>query len=108
MNKFNFDYQQDFFTINSKLNDSHITFAHCINKDKIHWTYRSVAFIADERLMLRENTTTFDLMGSIKAYSWFSLLVYGVLRHFQQYFSNIVAVSFIVGRTKVPAHFMNT
>ena len=36
MNKFNFDYQQDFFTINSKLNDSHITFAHCINKDKIH------------------------------------------------------------------------
>ena len=51
-------------------------------------------------IMLRENTTTFDLMGSIKAYSWFSLLVYGAVRHFQQYFSNFVAVSYIGGRNR--------
>jgi hypothetical protein len=29
-------------------------------------------------------------------------MVYGVLHHFQQYFSNIVAVSFIRGGNRVP------
>jgi len=28
---------------------------------------------------------------------WVSLLVYGVCSHFQQYFSHIVAISFIAG-----------
>jgi hypothetical protein len=37
MNKFNFDYQHVFLTINSKLNDSHITFAHCFTSIKIRY-----------------------------------------------------------------------
>jgi hypothetical protein len=37
MNKFNFDYQHVFFTLNIKLSDSHITSAYCFTSITIRY-----------------------------------------------------------------------